>query len=228
MIQARAGWLGITLLLFAGCGESGEVTPTSDDPALNQIDAFIAEQEIDREINWRILLNKPPQLTFDPDAEYRWHMTTNVGKMTFRLFPGHAPMHASSTIYLTRLGFYDGLKFHRAIQGFMAQGGCPFGNGRGDPGYKYDGEIDNNVVTHDKRGLLSMANSGRGTDGSQFFITFKATPWLDEKHTIFGEIIEGEPTLTGIESQANPSDGPPLSYLAIEKCEIEVVKRVSK
>jgi peptidylprolyl isomerase len=114
-------------------------------------------------------------------------------------------MHATSTIYLTKLGFYDDLIFHRVIYKFMAQGGDPLGNGRGDPGYKYAGEFDG-TLSHDKPGLLSMANSGPNTDGSQFFLTFAATPWLDGKHTIFGEVVEGlDNTLPAIESLGSRS-----------------------
>ena len=122
-----------------------------------------------------------------------------------QLFPETAPMHATSTIYLTKLGFYDDLIFHRVISNFMAQGGDPLGNGSGNPGYKYAGEFEGNL-RHDKPGLLSMANAGPNTDGSQFFITFKATPWLDGKHTIFGEVVEGlDTTLAAIEAQGSRS-----------------------
>ena len=109
-------------------------------------------------------------------------------------------MHVSSTIYLTNLGFYDNLTFHRVIPGFMAQGGDPIGNGRGNPGYKYDGEFDGDIG-HGEAGMLSMANSGPGTDGSQFFITFQPTPFLNGKHTVFGKVVAGlEESLTKIEA----------------------------
>jgi cyclophilin family peptidyl-prolyl cis-trans isomerase len=108
-------------------------------------------------------------------------------------------MHVSSTIYLVRLGFYDDLIFHRVIKGFMAQGGCPLGRGTGSPGYKYDGETDPKVK-HDRPGLLSMANAGPGTDGSQFFLTFVPTPHLNGKHTIFGEVVEGMEVVKVLES----------------------------
>jgi cyclophilin family peptidyl-prolyl cis-trans isomerase len=113
-------------------------------------------------------------------------------------------MHVSSTIYLARTGFYDGLGFHRVIPGFMAQGGDPLGRGTGGPGYQYAGEFDPKLK-HDKGGLLSMANAGPGTDGSQFFLTFVATPWLDGKHTIFGEVVEGMGTLQELERRGSPS-----------------------
>jgi cyclophilin family peptidyl-prolyl cis-trans isomerase len=129
-------------------------------------------------------------------------------------------MHASSTIYLSRLGFYDGLKFHRVINGFMAQGGCPLGTGTGGPAYKYDGEFDRNT-RHDRPGLLSMANAGPGTDGSQFFLTFVPTPHLDGKHTIFGEVVEGADTLKALEKRGSRS-GATTEPLVMNKTTIEV------
>ena len=129
-------------------------------------------------------------------------------------------MHVSSTIYLTKLGFYDDLAFHRVITGFMAQGGCPLGTGTGSPGYSFGGEFDRSV-RHDRPGLLSMANAGPNTDGSQFFLTFVATPHLDGKHTIFGEVVEGMDTVKKLE-QAGSDSGTPREALEIEKATIEV------
>jgi peptidylprolyl isomerase len=118
-------------------------------------------------------------------------------------------MHVSSTIYLTTLGFYDDLIFHRVIPGFMAQGGDPTGTGAGNPGYKYDGEFSNNFegeLGHNQAGRLSMANAGPGTDGSQFFLTFKPTPFLDGKHTVFGQVVNDlEGSLTKIEALGSRS-----------------------
>jgi cyclophilin family peptidyl-prolyl cis-trans isomerase len=127
-------------------------------------------------------------------------------------------MHVSSTVYLTRLGFYDGLAFHRVIPGFMAQGGCPEGKGTGGPGYTFDGEFSARVK-HDRPGLLSMANAGPGTDGSQFFLTFVPTPWLDGKHTIFGEVVEGQEVLGRMESLGSAS-GRPSETLRITKATV--------
>ena len=131
-------------------------------------------------------------------------METNKGTIRIKLLSLTAPMHATSFIYLTRLGYYDGLSFHRVITGFMAQGGCPLGTGTGGPGYNYDGECDPSA-RHDRPGLLSMANAGPGTDGSQFFLTFVPTPHLDDKHTIFGEVVEGMETVQALEKRG--SDG---------------------
>lgn len=173
------------------------------DTAIEAIDAFIAAQAIDTSgSRWRTSLTMPPKVDFASDATYYWDLQTNVGPITVRLMPNVAPAHVASTIYLTRLGFYDGLRFHRVIQGFMAQGGCPLGTGTGGPGYVYGGEFDPGVV-HDRPGLLSMANAGPGTDGSQFFLTFVPTPWLDGKHTIFGEVVEGMDTLKALEQRGS-------------------------
>jgi cyclophilin family peptidyl-prolyl cis-trans isomerase len=129
-------------------------------------------------------------------------------------------MHVSSTIYLTRLGFYDSRVFHRVITGFMAQGGDPTGTGRRGPGYKYSGEFDASVK-HDQPGVLSMANSGPGTDGSQFFITFVETPNLDGKHTIFGRVVEGMDTLKELEKAGGPR-GKTKEKLVLESATISV------
>ncbi|MFN8639259.1 MAG: peptidylprolyl isomerase [Dehalococcoidia bacterium] len=173
------------------------------DSAIEAIDSFIAAQAIDTSKGrWRTGLTTPPKVEFNAGTTYFWDLQTNVGPITVRLMPNVAPAHVASTIYLTRLGFYDGLSFHRVIKGFMAQGGCPLGTGTGGPGYTYGGEFDPGVV-HDRPGLLSMANAGPGTDGSQFFLTFVPTPWLDGKHTIFGEVVAGMDTLKALEERGS-------------------------
>ena len=171
--------------------------------------------------SWKTKLKKPDLMTFDKGKDYFWILETNKGKITVKLMPDVAPMHATSTIFLTKKGFYDLLTFHRVITGFMAQGGCPLGTGTGGPGYKYDGEFSPNVK-HDRPYLLSMANSGPGTDGSQFFLTFKPTPWLDSKHTIFGEVVEGQDVVKKLEAAAGPPPkNKPTESLYIKKATIE-------
>ncbi len=167
---------------------------------MSQIDTFINQLPIDKsKPSWQLGgVPKPPQLDFSPNSDYFWQLNTNLGEITIKLLPQDAPMHVSSTIYLTQIGFYNGLTFHRVIPGFMAQGGDPLGNGIGGPGYTYMGEFDNQL-SHDKAGILSMANAGAGTDGSQFFITFKPVAFLDGRHTIFGEVVQGMETLESIE-----------------------------
>tara|TARA_A100001015_G_scaffold124868_1_gene138390 strand:+ start:1313 stop:1858 length:546 start_codon:yes stop_codon:yes gene_type:complete len=114
-------------------------------------------------------------------------ISTEKGTITLKLFPDHAPYTVASFVNLVEREYYDGLTFHRVIDDFMVQGGCPLGTGTGGPGYAFDDECTPELK-HDKPGVLSMANAGPGTNGSQFFITHVATPWLDGKHTVFGEV----------------------------------------
>ena len=114
---------------------------------------------------------------------------TDRGQIKVELYPDKAPLTVASFVNLARKGFYDGLNFHRVIPDFMIQGGCPKGTGTGGPGYKFEDEA-NNGVRHE-RGVLSMANAGPNTNGSQFFITHVKTDWLDGKHTVFGKVTEG-------------------------------------
>jgi cyclophilin family peptidyl-prolyl cis-trans isomerase len=202
-------------------GEAAATTTKSGDKALMMIDEMIAKANVDKsKADWRTTLTKPEVATFDAGKTYLAHMTTSKGPVTIKFLPKVAPMHVTSFIYLSRLGFYDGLAFHRVIPSFMAQGGCPLGTGTGGPGYKFAGEFDP-AVKHEKGGLLSMANAGPGTDGSQFFLTFVATPWLDGKHTIFGEVVEGMGTLQELERRGSPS-GQTKEQLVIRKARITV------
>ena len=114
---------------------------------------------------------------------------TSRGPIRVELAPDKAPLTVANFVNLAKRGFYDGLSFHRVINDFMIQGGCPEGSGRGGPGYRIEDET-NNGLRHD-RGVLSMANAGPNTNGSQFFITHVPTPWLDGKHTVFGKVVEG-------------------------------------
>ena len=187
---------------------------------MKAIDELIQTAKVDKSRpNWRTTLSKPKQATFEPGKTYVARMQTSKGPVVIRLMPEVAPMHVTSFAYLAQLGFYDGLLFHRVITDFMAQGGCPAGSGTGGPGYKFDGEFSPQVK-HDKGGKLSMANAGPGTDGSQFFLTFVPTPWLDGKHTIFGEVVEGQEVLRALEASGSRS-GSTSEPLKIEKVAIE-------
>ena len=192
------------------------------DPAVKAVNAYIEQQKIDKtQGDWKTKLTQPELAVFNPEAQYFWDIETSEGKLVVQLFPETAPMHATSTIYLTKLGFYDDLIFHRVISDFMAQGGDPLGNGSGNPGYKYAGEFEGSL-RHDKPGLLSMANAGPNTDGSQFFITFKATPWLDGKHTIFGEVVEGLDTTLAAIAALGSRTGRTKTAVKIVKATIRV------
>jgi peptidyl-prolyl cis-trans isomerase B (cyclophilin B) len=231
MTSALARSITLCVLAFAFAGPAGaaEKNPEAKaapaaktDPAIAKIDEFIAAQKIDKTSpGWKTSLPKPPKVEFTKGKKYVWVLETNKGTLKIQLEPDVAPMHVSSTIYLTRLGFYDGLTFHRVIPGFMAQGGDPLGVGTGSPGYMYDGEFAA-TAKHDKRGVLSMAHTAApGTDGSQFFITFGPTPHLDGKHTVFGEVIDGTGVLDKLEAAGSPS-GKPSESLTITKATIVV------
>lgn len=118
-------------------------------------------------------------------------MTTDRGTIRLKLFADIAPLTVANFVNLSQRGFYNGLKFHRVIADFMIQGGCPNGIGNGGPGYRFEDECSPKA-RHDKPGVLSMANAGPGTNGSQFFITHTATGWLDGKHTVFGEVVSAD------------------------------------
>src|SRR5215203_3469168 len=136
--------------------------------------------------------SKPPEMKIDPSKKYTATIETSMGNVVVELFAKDAPMTVNNFVFLAREGFYDGVIFHRIIEGFMLQGGDPTGTGRGGPGYKFGDETKNNPNKHDK-GVLSMANSGPGTNGSQFFICFdrRTTGHLDGKHTVFGKVTGG-------------------------------------
>ncbi|MDZ4786116.1 MAG: peptidylprolyl isomerase [bacterium] len=124
-------------------------------------------------------------------------LNTSKGEIVLELYPDKAPITCANFTNLAQRGFYDGLTFHRVINDFMVQGGDPSGNGSGGPGYRFQDEFDSSLK-HSKPGILSMANAGPGTNGSQFFITHVPTPWLDGKHTIFGSVIKGMDVVNSI------------------------------
>ena len=132
----------------------------------------------------------PPSMQIDPEADYAATIATNKGDIEIELYPEHAPKTVNNFVFLARDGFYDGVSFHRVIADFMVQGGDPTGTGRGGPGYTFEDETQGSPLQHE-RGVLSMANAGPNTNGSQFFITHVPTPWLDGKHTIFGKVTSG-------------------------------------
>jgi len=132
----------------------------------------------------------PPQMVIDPSKRYVATIATDGGDIVIELFADKAPVTVNNFVFLARDGYYDGVTFHRVIKGFMAQGGDPTGSGSGGPGYRFEDEFHPSLK-HDEPGILSMANAGPGTNGSQFFITYTATPHLDGRHTVFGRVIEG-------------------------------------
>jgi cyclophilin family peptidyl-prolyl cis-trans isomerase len=134
--------------------------------------------------------SKPPEMGIDSKKKYSATISTDKGDMVIELFADKTPKTVNNFVFLAREGFYDGTIFHRVIADFMVQGGDPTGTGRGGPGYRFADEFHPSLK-HSKPGILSMANAGPGTNGSQFFITHIATPWLDGKHAVFGQITSG-------------------------------------
>ncbi|MEI7987538.1 MAG: peptidylprolyl isomerase [Chloroflexota bacterium] len=132
----------------------------------------------------------PPTMQIDPAKTYIIEVETNRGKIDIELYPQYAPKTVNNFIFLTKEGFYDGVVFHRVLSNFVIQGGDPTGTGMGGPGYKFEDEFKNNPLKHET-GVLSMANSGPNTNGSQFFITYSPQPHLNGKHTVFGKVING-------------------------------------
>jgi len=139
----------------------------------------------------------PPAMQIDPDQTYRATITTNRGDIVIDLYAEHAPKTVNNFVALARDGFYDGLKFHRVIPNFMIQGGDPSGNGTGGPGYRFEDETAGNPLRHET-GVLSMANAGPNTNGSQFFITHSPQPHLDGRHTVFGKVVEGQDVVDAV------------------------------
>ncbi|HNP88030.1 MAG TPA: peptidylprolyl isomerase [Kouleothrix sp.] len=135
--------------------------------------------------------SKPPAMEIDPAKNYQATIETTRGTVILALYPQHAPKTVNNFVFLARQGFYDGLKFHRVISNFMIQGGDPTGTGAGGPGYKFEDETRNNPLKHET-GVISMANAGPNTNGSQFFITHGPQPHLNGRHTVFGKVIDGQ------------------------------------
>ena len=146
-------------------------------------------------------------------------VTTNLGTFQVELFEGRAPSTTKNFIELIEKGYYDGIVFHRVIGGFMIQGGCPDGNGRGGPGYEIADEF-HPELRHDSEGILSMANSGPDSGGSQFFITLAATTWLDDKHAVFGKVVEGMDTIRKIGGTPTGAGDVPLEPVVMQSVEL--------
>ncbi len=139
----------------------------------------------------------PPAMQIDPKKSYQATIETNKGTVVLDLAANHAPMTVNNFVFLARQGYYDGVAFHRVISNFVIQGGDPTGTGSGGPGYKFADEVKNNPLKHET-GVISMANSGPGTNGSQFFITHSPQPHLDGNHTVFGKVTSGMDVVNAI------------------------------
>ncbi len=160
-----------------------------------------------------------PEMSIDPKKKYKATIETEKGSMVINLFADKTPKTVNNFVFLAREGYYDGIIFHRVIPDFMAQGGDPTGTGRGGPGYTFADEFDPSLK-HNKPGILSMANAGPGTNGSQFFITHVPTPHLDGKHSVFGEVVEGIDVLMSIparDPQRPDAPGVKIKTITIEE-----------
>jgi len=141
--------------------------------------------------------DRPPEMQIDPGKRYHIRMETGRGAIELELYPEHAPKTVNNFVFLAREGFYDGVTFHRVIADFVIQGGDPTGTGRGGPGYRFEDECRGNPLRHDSQ-VISMANAGPDTNGSQFFITHSPRPHLDGKHTVFGKVVSGQAVVNAI------------------------------
>jgi cyclophilin family peptidyl-prolyl cis-trans isomerase len=155
-------------------------------------------------------------MSIDSKKKYTARIKTGKGDIVVQLHADKAPKTVNNFVFLAREGFYDNTTFHRVIKGFMAQGGDPTGTGRGGPGYQFDDEFDKSL-RHNGPGILSMANAGRNTNGSQFFITHAPTPHLDDHHTVFGKVSSGMDVVLAIpERDPSAARTPGEKILAIE------------
>ena len=160
--------------------------------------------------------SSPPAMSIDSKKHYAAMFKTEKGDFEVELYADKAPATVNNFVFLAREGFYDGVTFHRVIKDFMAQGGDPTGTGTGGPGYKFADEF-HPQLKHSKPGVLSMANAGRNTNGSQFFITFAPTPHLDGKHSVFGQVVKGMDVVRSIpERDPGRAREPGVRILTIE------------
>ena len=163
----------------------------------------------------------PPSITIDPNKQYSATFKTSRGEIVCDLFAKDAPKTVNNFVFLAREKFYDGTLFHRVIPDFMIQGGDPAGTGMGGPGYQFGDETKGSPHKFDKPGKLAMANAGPNTNGSQFFITVAPTTWLTGKHTIFGEVVEGQDVVNKITSVPRNRQDRPEKDVVLKSVKIE-------
>jgi peptidyl-prolyl cis-trans isomerase B (cyclophilin B) len=206
MIKSRFSILlcALPILLLAACSMTETATPEAVKPSLSAIPAVQPKVEapaalaaVPSKVVKPLVADAEPARVRDVDIVLR----TSKGDIEATLFATKTPVTVANFLNLAKRGYYDGLTFHRVIPNFMIQGGDPTGTGRGGPGYKFEDEI-HPALRHTQAGLFSMANAGRGTNGSQFFVTHNATPWLDGKHTIFGKVTKGQSVVDAIQQGA--------------------------
>jgi len=186
--------------------------------ALPNINMDNTPDRLVKELSW----DGAPALTIDVSKKYFATIDTTKGTMKFELFASETPNTVNNFVFLINESFYDGVTFHRVIDNFMVQGGDPDGTGRGGPGYRFEDELVGNPLKHETK-VISMANAGPGTNGSQFFIvTAEATPWLDGHHTNFGEVTRGMDVVKKIEAVQTGVMDRPVEAVVVN--EIELIK----
>jgi cyclophilin family peptidyl-prolyl cis-trans isomerase len=209
--------VGITAIVYLAMGRSNrQALDATEVPPIEQVPLETSAPEEQPVVN-----NKEPKqydayppMTIDETKKYFANFVMeNGGEFTVQLFPDKAPLTVNSFVFLAREGFFDGVTFHRVLEGFMAQGGDPTGTGMGGPGYEFVNEDSD--LTFDKAGVLAMANAGRDTNGSQFFITFDAAEFLNGGYTIFGQVTEGMDVVDGI-TRRDPEQNPNFTGDAIK------------
>ena len=206
--------LMLLALAFSSCTAPTQATEDSQEAAEG---AATALEPADRDG----MYESSPGMTIDPESQYYAVFKTEKGDIRIKLFAAEAPVTVNNFVFLARDGFYNDTHFHRVLENFMAQGGDPSNTGAGGPGYQFQDEIAASLQ-FDRAGLLAMANAGPNTNGSQFFITFAETPWLNGNHTIFGEVVEGMDVLFSIslrDPRAATSPGDLLETVEIEEGE---------
>ncbi len=192
----------------AGAAQSGDMTLMEGERPAAELDPADRNN----------MYSEYPEMVIDPAKSYEAVVVTDKGDIRLRLFAEEAPQTVNNFVFLANQGFYDGVVFHRVLEGFMAQGGDPSGTGSGGPGYEFADETDNDL-TFDRAGLLAMANRGPATNGSQFFITYAPTEHLNGLHTIFGEVIEGMEVLNSL-TRRDPTAANQPAADVIERIEI--------
>ena len=200
--------LALTAFVLAACSGSEPPTPTASVPNTQTVGEVAITQ-----------YSSPPAMSIDAAKSYTATLKTNHGEITIELFAFDAPVTVNSFVFLAREKFYDGVIFHRVIDGFMIQGGDPTGTGTGGPGYRFQDEIVPSI-TFAEPGLLAMANSGPGTNGSQFFITVTPTPHLNGNHTIFGKVTDGYDVVETISKVNTGPRDKPADPVVIESIDI--------
>jgi cyclophilin family peptidyl-prolyl cis-trans isomerase len=222
------GGLGVAAFAFLGGDEPstpqagptpGPTTSASPSPSPEALPVACGAEKPKAAKEEKQMFDQAPKMEIDPKKDYTAVMKTSCGTIELELFAKDTPKTVNNFVFLARQGFYDGLTFHRVIPGFMAQGGDPTGNGTGGPGYQFEDEIVDKLK-FDKPGLLAMANSGPGTNGSQFFITTGEPTHLNGLHTIFGRVAKGMNAVKEIEALGTEA-GTPTATIYIEKVTIQ-------